>query len=202
MKIGIICGSQRAKSQTNKVGRYIKKTLASMGCDTYLIDLGEKPLPNFDDSFWYESNGTLQAAWRPIATELQSCDGFVVITPDWHGMVPSCLKNMLLYSGTDEMGNKPALIVAISSATGGYLPVAELRISSYKNNRVCWIPDHIIVRNVKDCMNNTNPAETKDDIYIRARLQHSINILLEYANALGIVRESQVTEYEIYKYGM
>ena len=126
----------------------------------------------------------------------------MVITPDWHGMVPSCLKNLFLFSSYDEMANKPGLIVAISSATGGYLPVAELRISSYKNNRICWIPDHIIVRNVKGCMNDTDLAEGKDDIYIRARLKHSMNILLEYTSALGAVRQSQVTEYETYQYGM
>jgi NAD(P)H-dependent FMN reductase len=202
MKIGIICGSQRVKSQTSKVGIYIRETLISQGSDTYFLDLGKDPLPNFDDSFWYEKNGALQIAWQPIAKELQSCDGFVVITPDWHGMVPSCLKNLLLFSGTTEMANKPGLIVAISSTVGGYLPVAELRISSYKNNRICWIPDHIIVRNVKGCMNDTLPSEDKDDIYIRARLNHSLDLLGEYAKALVAVRNSKVADYATYQYGM
>ncbi|WP_342806153.1 NAD(P)H-dependent oxidoreductase [Alteromonas sp. M12] len=202
MKIGIICGSQRAKSQTSKVGLYIQQTLNSQDVNTFLLDLGKQPLANFDDSFWYEKQGSLQTAWQPIAKELQSCDGFIVLTPDWHGMVPSCLKNFFLFSSAAEMANKPGLIVAISASVGGYLPVAELRISSYKNNRICWIPDHIIVRNVKLCMNDTNPPENQDDIYIRTRLQHSINLLTEYAKALSAVRNSQVADYKTYQYGM
>ncbi|MEO9946076.1 NAD(P)H-dependent oxidoreductase [Paraglaciecola sp.] len=202
MKIGIICGSQRANSQTSKVGNYIEAKLNAAGVSSYLIDLGVEPLPSFEDSFWYEKNGTLQAKWQPVADELKSCDGFVVVTPDWHGMVPSCLKNLFLFASAAEMANKPGLIVAVSSTVGGYLPVAELRISSYKNNRICWIPDHIIIRNVKTCLNDTEQAEGKDDMYIRARLQHSLSLLTEYARALDMVRLSKVADYDTYQYGM
>ncbi len=202
MKIGIICGSQRAKSQTSKVGKYIETSLNLEGVSTYLVDLSVESLPNFDDSFWYEKNGPLQTQWAPIAKELQACAGFVVITPDWHGMVPSSLKNLFLYSSVAEMGNKPGLIVAVSSTVGGYQPVTELRISSFKNNRICWIPDHIIVRNVKTCLNDFNEPEGKDDLYIRNRLQHSLAILKEYSKALEVMRASKVTDYETYQYGM
>lgn len=202
MKIGIICGSQRAKSQTSKVGKYIEVKLTAAGVSSYLIDLGVEPLANFDDSFWYEKNGPLQTQWQPVADGLKSCDGFVVITPDWHGMVPSCLKNLFLFAGVTEMANKPGLIVSVSSTVGGYLPVAELRISSYKNNRICWIPDHIIVRNVKTCLNDTQQAEGKDDIYIRDRIQHSLALLIEYTRALEVVRSSKVADYDTYQYGM
>ena len=202
MKIGIICGSQRVKSQTAKVGRFVQHSLNDKGIDTFLLDLGEHPLPNFDDTFWYEKQGSLQTAWQSVAEELQSCEGFIVLTPDWHGMVPSCLKNFFLYTGTAEMANKPGLIIAISSGVGGYLPVAELRISSYKNNRICWIPDHIIVRNVKNCMNDFAEPDGDDDSYIRARLSHSLSILIAYSHALGAVRESEITAYDTYQYGM
>jgi NAD(P)H-dependent FMN reductase len=202
MKIAIICGSQRKKSQTSKVGHYVEQQLVSQGHDTFLLDLGKNPLANFDDTFWSEKNGPLQQAWKPISDELKSCDGLVVLTPDWHGMVPSVLKNFFLYCGVSETANKPGLIVALSASVGGYLPIAELRISSAKNNRICWIPDHIIVRNVKSCCNSPTPSENSDDIYIQARLQHSLNLLLEYAKALGQVRQSNVADYGTYQFGM
>jgi hypothetical protein len=39
------------------------------------------------------------------------------------------------------------LIIAVSGgAGGGAYPVAELRMSSYKNSRICYLPEHLIVR--------------------------------------------------------
>lgn len=202
MKIGIICGSQRRGSQTAKVGLFIQQQLVNQQIDTFMLDLGEAPMTNFDDSFWYEPQGALQQEWLPISSQLRDCDGFIVITPDWHGMVPSCLKNFFLFCDVNEMANKPGLIIALSAAVGGYLPIAELRISSSKNNRLCWIPDHLIIRNVKHCLNDQNEPEHSDDIYIRARLTHSMGILIEYAKALQSVRQSQVANYKVYKFGM
>ena len=38
---------------------------------------------------------------------------------------------------------------AVSASDGGAYVIAELRMSSYKNNRLCWIPEHLIARQVK-----------------------------------------------------
>ncbi len=40
------------------------------------------------------------------------------------------------------------MIVAVSSSSGGAYPIVELRASSDKNTRLCFIPDHVIVRSV------------------------------------------------------
>ncbi|GGF70642.1 NADPH-dependent FMN reductase [Alteromonas lipolytica] len=202
MKIAIICGSQRPRSQTAKVGHYLVNLLQAKDIETVLWDLGEAPLSHFDDTFWSEPQGALQQAWQPYREALTECDALIALTPDWHGMVPSVLKNFFLYCGTAETANKPGLIVSVSSASGGYLPVAELRISSSKNNRICWIPDHLVVRNVKQCFNAPEPGEEKDDQYIQARTLHSLRLLIEYAKALKLVRDSEVADYKTYPFGM
>lgn len=202
MKIAVICGSQRKSSQTAKVGQYAVNHLTGLGHETFFLDLAVTPLTNFDDSFWSEPTGELQTQWHPISSELQACDALIVVTPDWHGMVPSCLKNFFLYCGVKETANKPGLIIALSASTGGYLPVAELRISSSKNNRICWIPDHLIIRNVKACFNTPTPSDDKDDTYIQARFSHSLGLLLQYAVGLSGVRESAVADYKTYPFGM
>ena len=73
----------------------------------------------------------------------------MVIAPEWHGQVPAGLKNFFLICGRAEVGHKPALITTVSSGDGGAYPVAELRMSSYKNNRICYIPEQLIIRNVE-----------------------------------------------------
>ena len=78
----------------------------------------------------------------------------------------------------------------------------RIPLSSSKNNRICWIPDHLIIRNVKACFNSPTPTEDKDDTYIQARFAHSLNLLLQYAVGLSGVRESAVADYKSYPFGM
>jgi len=93
-----------------------------------------------------------------------------------------------------DVGHKPAMIVAVSSADGGSYPVAELRMSSYKNNRILYIPEHVIVRNVESVLNE-NPADNNEgaDSYFRERISWSLDVLLAYAGALKPVRKSGIT---------
>lgn len=84
---------------------------------------------------------------------------------------------------------------------GGSYPNAELRMSSYKNTRIVYIPDHVIVRHVESILNSELP-EGKDDEYIRARLNYTLNVLVEYAKALNAVRQSGVIDIKTYPFGL
>ena len=76
-------------------------------------------------------------------------------------MVPAKLKNFLLYCSKDELAHKPALLVSVSAGLGGSYPIAELRISSYKNNRLCYLPENVIIRNIETFLNDKNKKEVK-----------------------------------------
>lgn len=204
MKISIISGSSREASQSEKIGRYIEKTLLDKGLcdDAWLYSLRGNPLPLWDESIW-DGDPTWQALLQPISQQLASSDGFVVIAPEWHGQVPSGLKNFFLMWSKGELAHKPALIVTVSSGDGGAYPVAELRMSSYKNNRICYIPEQVIVRNVESVLND-DPAENDADAdrYFRERIPYALKILREYGLALGQVRGSGVADLALFKNGM
>src|SRR5690606_35647286 len=127
-----------------------------------------------------------------LRQELHSCDGFVIISPEWHGMVPAGLKNFLLmWTAGGELAHKPALIVTVSASVGGSYPVAELRMSGYKNNRLCFLPEHLIVRNVGSVFNaNSEDNDPKSQQYLSERLLYCLQLLREYALALRQVRDS------------
>jgi NAD(P)H-dependent FMN reductase len=129
MKIAIISGSHRNPSQSEKVARHIETTLQAEqpGMDTWLYTLADNPLPLWDQSLW-EDNPEWNARLAPLREQLAASDGFVIVTPEWHGQVPAGLKNFFLLFNRFELGHKPALIVAVSSADGGAYPVAELRM--------------------------------------------------------------------------
>ena len=203
MKISIISGSHRQNSQSIKVGKHIEKTLIETGLsdDTYLLSLAGNPLPLWDESIW-EGNEDWKRILNPISEELESSDGFVIIAPEYHGQVPAALKNFFLM-WKNQLSHKPALIVGVSSGDGGSYPVAELRMSSYKNNRICYLPEHLIIRNVESVLNEDqekNNAET--DSYFRERIQWCLGMLNEYSKALKVVRESGVTNTDKFNNGM
>ena len=205
MKLGIICGSHRLESQSGKVARYIENALKAQGlCDeTWLYDLGGNPLPFWDEAIW-EGDEKWQEILSPLSEELLSCDGFVIVAPEWHGMAPAGLKNFfLMWTAGGELAHKPALIVTVSIADGGSFPIAELRMSSYKNSRICYLPEHLIIRYVDTVFNN-DPAQNKDSAqeYFEDRLKYCLEMLREYALAFGQIRASGKTSLETYSSGM
>ena len=205
MKIGIICGSHRPDSQSGKVARYIEKALLAGGlCDaTWLYDLAGNPLPLWDEGIW-AGDEQWQQTLAPLSEELKSCDGFVVVAPEWHGMVPAGLKNFfLMWTAGGELAHKPALIVTVSTSDGGSYPIAELRMSSYKNSRICYLPEHLIIRRVEKVFND-DPAQNdpRSQEYLQDRLTYCLDMLQEYALAFRQIRASGKTSLENYATGM
>jgi NAD(P)H-dependent FMN reductase len=139
--------------------------------------------------------------WGPIATKLQESDGLVIISPEWAGMVPPGLKNFLLLCSAKEVGHKPALIVTVSSGIGGSYPVAELRSSSYKNNRIVYIPEQVIVRSAESMLHGEASANEHDQA-TRDRLTFGAAVLVQYAEALRGIRTSPVLDYDKFPHGM
>jgi NAD(P)H-dependent FMN reductase len=195
MKFGIIIGSHRSKSQSAKVAGYITKSLALIDSSAgfYTLDLSTNPLPLWDEGVW-NGDASWTKIWGPIASELQSCAAFVVIAPEYHGMVPAALKNFFLLAGKTELGHKPGLIVSVSAGLGGSYPIVELRTSSYKNSRINWIPDHMIVRTAEKVL-NAGASQSEEDTFTRGRLDYCLKVLHQYGKALAMVRESGIIDF-------
>jgi multimeric flavodoxin WrbA len=155
----------------------------------------------WDESIW-EGAQEWKDRLEPLSKELHSSDGFIIIAPEYHGQVPAGLKNFFLM-WKHELAHKPALIVGVSSADGGSYPVAELRMSSYKNNRICYLPEHLIIRQVESVLNDKMADNNESaDRYFRQRIDWSLAILKEYAIALKQVRDSGVTMTDNFGNGM
>ncbi|MCW8910062.1 MAG: NAD(P)H-dependent oxidoreductase [Gammaproteobacteria bacterium] len=203
MKIAIISGSHRENSQSMKVAQHIQRTLEQGICEkAWIYSLAGNPLPLWDQGVW-DGDPKWDELLPSIREDLSSSDGFLIISPEYHGQVPAGLKNFFLLLGKNELGHKPAMIVTVSSADGGSYPVAELRMSSYKNSRICYIPEHVIVRHVEKVLNEKpEDNDASADGYFRERIEWSLNILKEYAVALKQVRDSGVTATDKFGNGM
>jgi NAD(P)H-dependent FMN reductase len=202
VKIVIISGSHRVGSQSAKVANYLQQRLTDLAlCNSAsVMDLATTDLPFWDEGVW-SNDEKWQRVWQPLERELAAADGFIVVSPEWGGMVPAKLKNFFLLTSANVVGHKPALIVAVSAGLAGSYPVTELRTSSYKNSKICYLPEHIIVRNVREMLNDTVDPSNELDSYLRPRIDFALNLLKVYAVALQQVHQSDI-DFSKYPFGM
>ncbi len=201
MKITIISGSHRVNSESERVAKYIDAEINRTKLATsQVFSLAENPLPFWDEGIW-KGDPKWKTVWGPISAMLSQSDGFVVIAPEWSGMVPAGLKNFFLLCGANELAHKAGMIVGVSTGIGGSYPITELRTSSYKNTRLCYIPDHVIVRNSAAMLKGDTPADQHDE-GLRKRITYTLKLLVEYSKALAAVRESGVIDYKSFPFGM
>jgi hypothetical protein len=77
--------------------------------------------------------------------------------------------------------------VTVSAGRGGAYPIAEIRSSSYKNTKINWIPEHLIIREVNSVLNQ-HEAVSESDSWIRDRINYALTHLELYAGALSQIR--------------
>ena len=139
MNIVLISGSSRASSQSLKITNWLAAQLRKLNIETDSIDLQKVELPLRHEDIWQDIANVPAAI--ELREKLESADGFVIVSPEWHGMAAPALKNMFLYV-QKTMAHKPALLTTVSATPyGGSYPLAELLIGSYKNSYLNYIPE-------------------------------------------------------------
>lgn len=197
MKLTIIAGSQRAKSQSLNVANYLKKNAANHFEEIQVFDLHELNLPLWNEGVW--SGSEEWKPWRKVAEQLTDSDAFIFITPEWHGMATPALKNFLLLTTAQEMSHKPALAVSVSASVNGVYPISELRMTASKNNHVCLLPDHLIFRDIETTIDSQLNCSSQ---HMEQRTQYTIELLTYYATALKPVHQTMLEKGKAFVYGM
>lgn len=200
MTVALISGSPRPGSQSRRIADYIVRRQSTMFGATpiELIDLFELELPLWTGDFGAHPIKDTASKWPKISEALKRAEALIAVVPEHHGIVPPAFMNLLLHCQY-ELAHKPGLIVAISATDGGAYPAAELRAAATKNNRLCWIPEQVIVRNVKHALTDDNPNPSDRT---KARLDYSLALLDQYRQVLKLVRESGVINHATFAFGL
>ncbi|KGK42736.1 reductase [Nitrincola sp. A-D6] len=197
MKLVIISGSQRTQSKSLLVAQYLHQLAETHFDQVQVYDLHELNLPLWNEGVW---NGSEEwQPWREIAKELQTADAFIFITPEWHGMATPALKNFLMLTTDDELAHKPALAVSVSASINGIYPISELRLTGSKNNHVCFLPDHLVFREVDKLFDANQQCL---DEAMHSRSEYTIQLLATYARALKPVHQDMLMAGKAFRYGM
>ena len=200
MKYIIISGSTRRVGQSAKVARYLIKEIEGkqVSASVDFLDLAQEEIPPWNERFWEEENPYPE--WTHWSGRLRAADALILVAPEWNGMVPPALSNLFLLL-QDEVAHKPALIVSVSAGPNGSYPVAQLRSFAYKNHRLCFMPDHVIVRFVEQVLNDDVP-EQEDDRYIRDRIDYALAVLAVYVEAFRNIRSHPHIDLQRHPHGM
>ncbi|PKQ71372.1 NADPH-dependent FMN reductase [Aeromonas sobria] len=201
MKLTIISASQRKNSASLLISNGIANVnfLRSLFNEVAVMDLANMNIPLWDETFLEENENSL--AWHRVSTTLKLSDAFIFVVPEWSGMAPSALMNLLMIAKGEELGHKPCLIIANSVSNGGCNPVSILRGYTYKNNHICYIPDHIIIRDNRafiDSLHDIN--ESTENLF--GRIRYTLNLLHGYAVSLKKMRDDNIIDFTNYPYGM
>jgi len=206
MKTFIVVGSHRPQSESARVAAVLSKHLqkrTDAPHEVEILDLGKTPLPLWDEELWSEEPSKWDALWKPWSEKLKHCDSLIVISPEYAGTAPAALKNFFLLSTGGQIAHKPALLVAVSSGVGGAYPIAELRMSSYKNSHVLYLPEQLIIRKVNELfVSDDSSFWSEEESYLRKRIDFALNQLAHYSLALSQMRRSSEFSFIEFPYGM
>jgi azobenzene reductase len=186
---------QNNKADSHKVSHYLEQ---KWGSGAELINYVDLELPLWDEGVW-EHNEKWESLLSPLKAKLASANGYIFVVPEYAGTASPSLANFNLFLGA-ESNHKPVLIVTVSSSRGGAYPVSSIRSFAYKNSKVNYIPEHIIVRDSQNVLNAEAAIET-GDIYIRDRIDYTLNIFDIYCTQFIAIRE-QIEPNPLYLNGM
>ena len=197
----IIAGSYRSKSESLRISHWLNHEFYQDQAE--LIDLHSLALPLWDGQSLNDPK--LIAAVEHWQQKIEHARQLIIVTPEWHGSAPAALKNALQWSQPGALAHKPCLLVGISAAVGGAFAISDMRASCYKNNRLLFLPEHIILRNVTDLWSDTDldcQTAREQETYLYDRFQYALTQLSAYAEALDGIRPNLLEGLKKFPNGM
>ena len=132
--------------------------------------------------------------WLNIVDKLEKSDGIILVTPEYNGMATPLMKNFLLWISSNQdkiLAHKPTLLVSVSSGRSGSYPIAELRSFGFKNSQLCFLPDHLILREMSKDVLNEDLEITNDYKLLEERINYMLYMLNTYSKAFVSIRENE-----------
>jgi len=111
--IGFICGSLREGSINKQLEKALVKRFKRAGVKTTTINLATYDLP------LYHGDLTLPAGVKKLTRKISSCDGIIVVSPEYNGGLPPILKNAIDWASTTGKAHFEVPYWGVASCTPG-----------------------------------------------------------------------------------
>ena len=216
LNILLVSSSQRDDSKSFAVAQYLQTNILNdmQGVESSILDLSRYPvlLDHYRETtdkggISRDDSTSLINNKDTVLKQLYSCDAVVFITPEWGGMIPPALVNLLLLTANGSanglpLGHKPAFAIGVSATGGGSNPISLLKGYAAKNSHLTWLPLHAIVQNVDDFLAQGWAPELDNRFsQVQSRLLVGLKSLTIYAKQLSGVREELVELSKVHPFG-
>ena len=116
-KIGFICGSLREGSINQTLMAALKKRVKTAGAKTTNIDLGTFDLPLYHGDL--DTPASRPKNVKKLVSKMKSCDGIIIVTPEYNGCLPPLLKNAIDWSSTVGTAQFTGPVYGIAACSPG-----------------------------------------------------------------------------------
>lgn len=124
-RILVVSGSARQDSNVHELVKIAAETAGSLHADVQVLRLHELALPVMRHG---DLDQDSLAAVKTIRASADWADGFILVTPEYHGSMSGCLKNWFdfLYA---ELAGKFAGVLAVTGGGGGDMSITAVKTS-------------------------------------------------------------------------
>jgi len=204
-----VSGSQRKDSKSYALAEYLQNNILNnmQNVESTLLDLSLYPFLLDHYGTGREDQIALNKNKDDVLKHMYGCDAVIIIAPEWGGMIPPALVNLLLLSANGSasglpFGHKPAFAIGLSASSGGSNPISLLKAYAAKNSHLTWLPLHAIIQNVDDFLAHDWSPELDNRIsQVQSRLLVGMKSLAIYSTQLMGVREELVELSKVHPFG-
>jgi len=124
-RILVVSGSARQDSHVHEIVRIAAETAAAAGAEVEVLRLHELALPVMRHG---DADQDALAPVQAVRRGAAWADGFILVTPEYHGSMSGCLKNWFdfLYG---ELAGKFAGVLAVTGGGGGDMSITAVKTS-------------------------------------------------------------------------
>jgi NAD(P)H-dependent FMN reductase len=209
LNILLISGSQRENSKSADIANYLQTNIVNTmeGINASILDLSRYPFLLDHYGAGRDDAISLSKNKDDVLSQLYACDAVVIIAPEWGGMIPPALVNLLLLTANGSanglpLGHKPAFAIGVSASSGGSNPISLLKAYAAKNSHLTWLPLHAIIQNVDDFLaHEWTPNNGDRYSQVQSRLLVGLQSLVIYSTQLANVREELVALSKVHPFG-
>jgi NAD(P)H-dependent FMN reductase len=182
VKIGLIYGSARQGRFCDTVARWTERELGLSG--QFYVEVIDPAAHT--RATRHESSPNETSNYRPLRTQLNEADAFVVVTPEYNHGYPAALKELIDSAG-EEWYAKPAAFVSYGGVSGGLRAVEQLR-QVFAELHVVSIRDSVSFQNAWQIFDATGcPADPER---CSTQMSRMLAKLHWWATALRTAREA------------
>ena len=199
-KILIINISLRKESQSQKVSQYLLNQINKK-------EQNQSKILNYIDldlPLWNQDLAGNKEVLKPIVDKLEEATGYIFVTPEYNGACSPALNNLCLFL-SQESYHKTVLLVSVSAGRSGSYAITEARGNTYKNTKLNYIPEHLIIRDVNNVLNIVMDKDSiqlsEEDKYIRERIIYTLSNFDIYCTYSKLIR-NEVSYNSLYTNGM